>query len=377
MQVSRPAVSIVVPLYNKASYILRCLKSIQRQTFTDFEVIVVNDGSTDGSGDLAAGLRDPRFTVTHQDNQGSGAARNRGIALAQAGLIAFLDADDTWDENFLAAIAGLAKEFPEAGVFASGYRRCFGRGLDREVTLRTPPGTHTRLLADYLSIGRRGGCLTCSSVAIRRDLLTRVGGFIEGHPLGEDQDLWVRLSLLAPIAYDSRILAVYHSEANGRICRVFENEVPPIPPAVYSLRVLLSEGAVPEDRRREMERHIEWLLFNHVVKTLYSASRSDIKALLRAAPFKILRYQVGGGLISFALLFFPARVLAALKLKTATFVWGLRNPRVAGRLLNRVDRLTGSALVVRAVRSIKMPEDLEPTLEPLAANPPDVALTRQ
>ena len=158
MQVSRPAVSIVVPLYNKASYILRCLKSIQRQTFTDFEVIVVNDGSTDGSGDLAAGLRDPRFTVTHQDNQGSGAARNRGIALAQAGLIAFLDADDTWDENFLAAIAGLAKEFPEAGVFASGYRRCFGRGLDREVTLRTPPGTHTRLLADYLSIGRRGGC---------------------------------------------------------------------------------------------------------------------------------------------------------------------------------------------------------------------------
>ena len=127
-----PHISVVVPLYNKAPYVLRCLESIRRQSFQDFEAIVVDDGSTDGSGSIAAGLSDPRFVVVRQQNRGSGAARNRGVAETKSEIIAFLDADDAWEEDYLKAITDLANQFPAAGVFATGYRRCMGTGWTRK-----------------------------------------------------------------------------------------------------------------------------------------------------------------------------------------------------------------------------------------------------
>ena len=115
-----PAVSVVVPLYNKAAYITRCLESICQQTFDDFEVLAVDDGSTDGSGEVAARTADRRIRVISQRNAGEGAARNRGITEARAELIAFLDADDAWEPGFLQAVIQLSQRYPEAGLFATG-----------------------------------------------------------------------------------------------------------------------------------------------------------------------------------------------------------------------------------------------------------------
>src|ERR1700680_3290107 len=100
----RPSVSVVVPLYNKARYIARSLDSIARQTFQDFEVLVIDDGSTDGGGAIAAATGDCRLRVVAQQNRGVGAARNRGITEGTGNLVAFLDADDTWEPAFLEAI---------------------------------------------------------------------------------------------------------------------------------------------------------------------------------------------------------------------------------------------------------------------------------
>src|SRR5262249_6169002 len=119
----KPVVSVVVPLYNKKAYILRCLESIRLQGMEDFEAIVVDDGSTDGSGIVAAQIGDPRFRVITQRNGGEGAARNRGIAEASAELIAFLDADDEWDRDFLEAMVRLYRKYPGAALFSSGLRR--------------------------------------------------------------------------------------------------------------------------------------------------------------------------------------------------------------------------------------------------------------
>ena len=366
-----PAVSVVVPLYNKLPYILRCLDSIQRQTFRDFEVIVVNDGSTDGSEMIASALMDSRVTVVTQDNRGSGAARNRGIARAKAELIAFLDADDTWEEGFLQAIVDLASKHPEAGVFATGYRRCFGTGIDKEVTLRAPEGSRTCVVTKYLPIKRYGGGITSSSVAVRRALLTRLGGFLEGHPLGEDHDLWVRLSLYSPIVFDTRILAVYHSEADGRVCRVLEHEVHPPPPAVSSLRLLLSEGAVPDAVRRNVEFHIEWLLFNHIVTMLYTTRRAEITALLRSERFRVLRFRLGARLIQFALSFLPSRLMAGVRLKAATALWAIRKTPLLGKFVSLAEVFAGRPVLIRLVRT---PE--EPVRALAKAPSEDAALTR-
>src|SRR5271157_5460413 len=105
-------VSVVIPLYNKAGYITRTLQSVAGQTFEDFETIIVDDGSTDGSGDLAAEFQDGRFRVVRQANAGPGAARNRGIEEARGELIALLDADDVWMPEYLASSLAM---FDESG----------------------------------------------------------------------------------------------------------------------------------------------------------------------------------------------------------------------------------------------------------------------
>src|SRR5947209_3795753 len=94
-------VSVIIPLYNKAPYVRRTLDSVRAQTFADYEVIVVDDGSTDGGAAVVEGFGDPRFRLIAQPNAGPGAARNRGLAEAGGEFVAFLDADDEWLPTFL------------------------------------------------------------------------------------------------------------------------------------------------------------------------------------------------------------------------------------------------------------------------------------
>src|SRR5258706_14747420 len=96
-----PKMSVIVHLYNKACYIYRCLDSILGQSFPDSEVIVVNDGSTDGSESLVEQRRHPHVRLVSQKNAGPGSARNHGVHLAQSPLVAFLDGDDAWSEDYL------------------------------------------------------------------------------------------------------------------------------------------------------------------------------------------------------------------------------------------------------------------------------------
>src|SRR5260370_952192 len=104
-------VSIVIPLYNKAAYIKRALDSVRAQTFADYEVIVVDDGSTDGGGDLVTGYGDPRVRLIRQNNAGPGPARNRGIEDAAGPYLTFLDADDEWMPTFLEKSLGLLDQY--------------------------------------------------------------------------------------------------------------------------------------------------------------------------------------------------------------------------------------------------------------------------
>ena len=124
-------ISVVIPLYNKAGQVARTLRSVLGQTFGRFEVVIVDDGSTDGSVNEARSVHDSRIRIVSQRNAGVSAARNRGIAEARYDLIAFLDADDEWKPTYLETQCNLYRKYPDCSVFACNYEF---RNADGRVT---------------------------------------------------------------------------------------------------------------------------------------------------------------------------------------------------------------------------------------------------
>jgi glycosyltransferase involved in cell wall biosynthesis len=214
-------VSVIIPLYNKASYIGRALASVRAQTFTDYEVLVVDDGSTDGGAEIVVRWGDPRVRVITQKNAGPAAARNRALDQAAGAYVAFLDADDEWMPPFLEqSLALLGRHGPEVATVSSGYvlhpsgrstetmwrRRGLSDGVYR-LTPETPPPFVVHLLA-YLSPW---------NTLARTSRVRRWGGFCRrGKCLyGEDSYLWLKVLLNEPVAVNLRPLVHFHSEASA------------------------------------------------------------------------------------------------------------------------------------------------------------------
>jgi glycosyltransferase involved in cell wall biosynthesis len=308
-----PAVSVVVPLYNKERYIRRCLDSICRQTMPDFEAVVVDDGSSDRSADMAEAVGDPRIRVIRQENRGEGGARNRGIQEARGELIAFLDADDEWLPGFLEAIVALRRAYPEAGILATGYRRYRNGSRDVETTLAGPSSGHRRLIRNYHCVAMKGNPVCSSNTAIPQRVLAEIGGFPEGEPYGADRDLWVRVTLRYPVAYDVRILSIYHSEALGRVL----DRQPPEPvlhPVVRTLRRALKEDRIPADKLPEVKLYSDAIQMQCFYTQLHVRHGANAKALL-ADGYSTARFRVLAALWRALLIFFPMRVVEAIRLK--------------------------------------------------------------
>jgi glycosyltransferase involved in cell wall biosynthesis len=312
-----PTVSVVVPLFNKEPYIRRCLESVCRQTMPDFEVVVVDDGSSDGSAETAEGVADSRIRVIRQENGGPGAARNRGIREARGELIAFLDADDEWRPAFLETIIALRGAYPEAGIFATGYRRYRRGSWDIETTLAAPSSGHQRLIRNYHSLATKGNPVWSSNTAIPQRVLAEIGGFDEGKPYGsEDRDLWARVTLKYPVAYDVRILSIYHSEALGRLLdgRAAEPAEPVLHPVVRSLRGALDENRIPADKIPAVKLYSDTIQMQCFYTQLYARHRANVNTLLTDG-YLTARYRALAAVWRTLLSFLPMRLVEAIRLK--------------------------------------------------------------
>jgi glycosyltransferase involved in cell wall biosynthesis len=331
----RPAISVVVPLYNKQEYIGRCLNSILAQTMRKFEIVVVDDGSTDGGLDFVRAIPDERLRIITQQNAGPGAARNRGVAESKADLVALLDADDEWMPGFLEAIHDLSLRHPQAGLFATGYRRLLDTGHVREVTLRGS-GRSSHLIENYFSLARTSEFVTCSSVAIRKDVFAQVGGFLERARFGEDLDLWARIAARYPIACDSRVLAIYHSEAQGRSFELRGTKAP-YPVIVNRLRELARSFRPNDGVAREIETYADFRLVQHAYWLLSLRERAKLVEFLRTERFSTWRYGMEALLLKTAVAAVPMRIIEAVKVRSARLkspMLELFNPPASGRTVS-------------------------------------------
>lgn len=205
--------SIIVPLYNKESYVQKALESVFSQTYTDYEVIVIDDGSTDNSLEVVRGLKieDRRLMILTQSNSGVAAARNNGVAKSKGEYLCFLDADDWWKPTFLEEMDRLINEYPDAGLYATNY------------VYYKPGKTHVALhlergYMNYPEAYLHGEMPVWTGTAcMPRRVFDEMGGFPIGVKLGEDFLLWAETALHYPVAFCEKPLAYYNNDVPAHL----------------------------------------------------------------------------------------------------------------------------------------------------------------
>lgn len=204
-----PAVSVIVPTYERREWVGRAVRSVLAQTFSDFELIVIDDGSTDGTGKALTGL-DPRLRYHWQENRGPGAARNTGIRLARGGIVAFLDSDNRWRPCHLEVVTEVLRLYPDAVLATTCPREHLGG--------RCPP-SQARLV-DFLPLALADTIFTyLTCVAVRASDLRAVKGFAEELDVMEDADLYLRLAARGPFALLRRRTIVHQLTHGSRLRR--------------------------------------------------------------------------------------------------------------------------------------------------------------
>lgn len=213
----------VIPLFDKKPYVRRALESVCAQTFPAAEIIVVNDGSTDGGDDVARAFvppaGGPRVLVIDQPNRGVSSARNAGVAAASQPYVAFLDADDRWAPEFLARMRDLIERCPGAMLYGAGFATTRdGRALRRYgvVSAEIEEGDSRGGRVDFFRGLAREPIVSASSMVVPKAALERVGGFPEGVAHGEDFLVWAKLALAGPVVLTPEPLADYDVGVPGQ-----------------------------------------------------------------------------------------------------------------------------------------------------------------
>jgi glycosyltransferase involved in cell wall biosynthesis len=212
-----PKFSIIVPLYNKVNHISRAIDSVLNQSFSDFELIVVNDGSTDGGEIVVSKYTDCRVVLINQANSGESAARNTGISKSNARYVTFLDADDAYDSDFLEIINKLVIDFPGAAAYAT-HARDSAISQSQKSLMNDPDRVENCwMIENYFECLNKGYFpVTSSSVCVKKQVLIKIKGFDEKLKIGADIDAWIRIFLTSGIALSNRYGATYHTDAENR-----------------------------------------------------------------------------------------------------------------------------------------------------------------
>jgi glycosyltransferase involved in cell wall biosynthesis len=258
--------SVIIPLFNKAPYVAKAIGSVLSQTFADYELIIVDDGSQDDSFSIAAKTVEGHGNcqVIHQENAGVSMARNNGVACSRGDYLCFLDADDWWAPTFLERMDWLIREYPDAGIYGTNYFYVKnGRQRVCVTTGETGYINYCKVYSEKLQMP-----LTSITVAIPRQCFVAMGGFKPSLKVGEDFDLWIRIALQNRVAFLNEPLAYYNQDANPA-WRAIGHLIDPNAHMLWNLGYLEKEEEVNSDYKQLIDNLRAYGLFPYYLSKQY------------------------------------------------------------------------------------------------------------
>lgn len=279
-EIPPPLVSVIIPVRNGRAYIDEAIDSILLQSFQSLEVVVINDGSTDGNYDELA-QKDPRIRVLHLAGNGVSTARNHGMQAARGALIAFLDADDVWFPGKLQAQVRYMQAHPEVGVVFGGF-------LKWEADANGAFAPATELMTDCSAVSspelvRSGWLYTrllqgllvgMNTAMVRRSVVAAIGGFNTSMRQGEDYDFWLKASRVAEMHALDGCVALYRIHTSSAMHRLAHDSA--LITVLHAARLRWglsgpSDDALSDDR---FQRRIAQIHFDHGYSHFWEGSQS-------------------------------------------------------------------------------------------------------
>lgn len=249
-------VSVIIPTYNRSGKVHRALDSVLRQSFKDFEVIVVDDGSTDDTSFWMSFYKDTNLKTIHQENKGVAAARNLGVEHSQGEWLCFLDSDDVWHRHKLS----------QQVHYHAAHRDILFSQTD-DVWLRNSVRVnkmkkHMTREGDIFKESLRLCLVCCSSVMIQKELFLKTGGFDERLPTCEDYDLWLRLLIHHPVGFVSKKLVTKFGGHEDQLSKKYEMMDQY---RLQSMRQLIKHPDLSDEQRNQVQSEIDFK--SEIIKT--------------------------------------------------------------------------------------------------------------
>uniref|UniRef100_UPI004049235E glycosyltransferase family 2 protein n=1 Tax=Flavobacterium sp. TaxID=239 RepID=UPI004049235E len=213
-------VSVIIPLYNKDFSISKTLNSVLKQTFINYEIIIVNDGSTDNSFNVVSQFSDDRIKLFQQENKGAAAARNFGIEKSNGNLIAFLDADDYWFPNHLKEIVKLYEDFPNCGIYCSRYTMKITKNLILKIDYGTNLKNNYRgEILDIFKASMRYRVALTSALVIPKKIFTTDFMFNTEVSSGQDLELFTKIAIQNKVAITNKTTVEYNFSLENQLSK--------------------------------------------------------------------------------------------------------------------------------------------------------------
>jgi len=285
--------------------------SVLGQTYKEWELIVVNDGSTDGGEKIVEKYTDPRITLVSQPNKGVSAARNKGVSLAKYDYVTFLDGDDSWNPDYLNELNYLITKYPDCGIWGINHRfvRENGEVMINPAGLKDE-GFTDGIIEDYFTLFAKKGKspFSNSGCCYPKKLFLEKGGYREGVALTEDSDLWCRIAMDHPVAFSTKELVNYFYQSPGNTRSGFQTTDYQVS---LTLQKALKENLIKPELIKGTRRLIAFQQLSLAKRSLLTGHK--LFALRKSLEWKCLRYYPCYPILFAMLMLIPGKLIKSAK----------------------------------------------------------------